>query len=360
MPLTLVKDWVRVCATSILVTWLVAITVFLSVDAFENLREYGQAGARSGEIVVSFLLRTPELMFQILPAAILLGGLVAMFKLARAREFTAAEASGLGPGWIYMVPAAIAVVLTCLQLISEATWLPHARLVSDRYHAERIERNPLSAPRAVRLAIHQGILWRVQATEDVGVYQFESYGRRNDELVVSRGIAQADEGAWKLSDVEHSVFPGAVSFAASSGTSFQLPFLPEEVNPKRPQERHLGLIELGRLAVRKQSLRQDVSRQQLAFHQRLSWAILNVTVILAVLPFVPRHGRKASAALGVLVALAIGVAGWSLIVAGAAMATTYRTVLGYWFPHLVLVLTGVAASTRIRSVFGSVVMRIPS
>jgi lipopolysaccharide export system permease protein len=349
LPLRLLRDWTRVVAGSTLGAWIGALLLFQAIDAFENLRDYGQAGADGREVAIFFLLRSPELAVQILPAALLIGALLGVFRLVRHREVTAAEAAGLHPGWLYAVPLGLAALATLIQLGLENGPLPALRARSERYEAEHILRDPLKARRDVRWVLAGDALWRIGVNDGDASsvrWNLERYGRDGTQWTLDRadGVQLTATGDWHADTVTRAVWPPLTLERAAALPA--IPFLPAEL---KPQPVPIDQIPIGELAARasdKRAVAGSAGTLQLDLHQRLSWPWLNLSVLLAVLPLVPRHGRRASTAVGVLLALATGILGWAAVVAGQALASSWHQPLGYWLPHLLLGLTGGALLVR--------------
>lgn len=348
LPLRIIIDWSRVILTRVLAVWLGAVAIFRCIDAFENLDDYTKAGASTQEILNYLLLRTPELAFQILPAAVLLGALAGLFHLAKHKELTAAEAAGLNPSWVFAVPLLLGFCLSLLQVAVEAGPLPQLKNYADRYHILRIERDAIKLDQPLRWAVAGPDLWRI-ATLTEGVYSMERYRFNQGGLeVVKVTDVTAIEKTWRHANAQGFFYNGAMrQFAVSN---LQVAFLPQELQRSAAKGEQLGLWQLWRLARAKQHLTGAVSEQALEFHQRLSWCLMNLTVLIAILPFVPRHGRKASAIDGILAALLLGMLGWASIVFGTAFGSSEKQAFGFYLPHLMLVLTGLSRSTKIRAV----------
>lgn len=349
-PRRILLDWTRVVTTSITATWLGALLLFQAIDAFENLRDYTAGGADGGQILVFFLLRSPEIAVQILPAAILIGALVGLFRLARTHETTAAEAAGMHPAWIYTVPLSLAAIATLLQLGLEGGPLPLSRALATDYAVRHIEGNPLKARQDIRWVSADQALWRIEVRDAaVPDYDLERYTADADagiSVVRIKGLRQASarSGDWLADHVELRRFPPL--HVTTSTLVPPIPFLPEELAPQPPRPDERPMPELWAAARAKRQLAEDADQLWLDLHRRLAWPWLNMTVLLAAMPFIPRHGRRASLAAGVLVALVLGLAGWALVVLGQAWATTHRSPPGFWLPHGALVLTGTLLSVR--------------
>jgi lipopolysaccharide export system permease protein len=348
-PRRILLDWLRLTTGGVALTWAGAVLVFQAVDAFENLRDYTSAGATAREILFFFALRTPEVAFQIAPAAVLLGTLLAVFRLAKNKEITAAEASGLHPAWLYVAPGLAALVIAGSQLALEWRGLPQLRRAADVYQAQHIERNPLKRPDTVRWQISGHDLWRVENLDGDGTVALEMVRRSGSRIEVLHIARAGPEGrAWRIEGISGFSYP---PFATRTADAPQIPFLPEELRPIRPVSEHLGLGEAWQLARRKRTVSGEVSAIELGVHQRISWALLNLTVLVAAIPLLPRHGRKTNAAFGVMMALVVGICSWGAVVLGSALASSMRMAIGHWIPHAALVLTSIFGSTRIWGVF---------
>lgn len=347
LPGRLLSDWTRVVVGSVIGAWFGALLLFQAIDAFENLRDYGEAGARGWEIAIFFLLRSPEMALQILPAALLIGSLLGVFRLVRHRELTAAEAAGMHPGWLYAVPLGVALLMTGIQLALEAGPMPALRSRAERYEAEHILKDSLRSRREVRWLVAGRDLWRIRAVDaEAQRWQFERYARAGTTWSVDRldDVRPDHEGNWHAGAAERLVWPPLRR--ASPAELPTIPFLAAEIALKPQPTDQLPLAEhLGRIG-EKRRLGGDATVLLLDLHQRLSWPWLNLSVLLAVLPIVPRHGRRASTAVGVLVALVTGILGWAVVVSGQALATSSRLAIGYWLPHVLLALAGCAIVVR--------------
>lgn len=352
LPTRILSDWLRVIAWRILAVWLGALAIFRCIDAFEHLDDYAEAGASTQEILSYFVLRTPEMAFQILPAAVLLGALAGLFNLAKHKELTAAEAAGLNPSWVFAAPLAVGLALSLLQIVVEAGPLPQLKNYADRYQILRIERDALKLDEPVRWAVAGHDLWRVVALDN-GAYSMERYrfGAAGLEVVKVTDVTAVAK-AWRHPAGQGLVYAGAgAAMREFSVADAKIAFLPQELAPSANRGERIGLWQLLQLARAKERLTGVVSEQALEFHQRLSWCLMSLSVLIAILPFVPRHGRKASAVDGILAALVLGIVGWATIVFGTAFGTSQKQVLGFYLPHIFLVLTGLSRSTRIRAVF---------
>ena len=153
-PLTLSWYFGRHFATAVLamtagLTGLVALFDFL-----ELLRESATAPAASFGVILEIeALRLPWSMMQIMPFAVLLGGIYAFWRLARSSELVVARAAGIS-AWQFLstpVLAACALGLVCTTLVSPLSALMYGR-------GEQIY-NAYLKPSGGPLSLNGGSLW---------------------------------------------------------------------------------------------------------------------------------------------------------------------------------------------------------
>ncbi len=115
IPMTLSVYFGRAFGAAVLLM-LAALSALVSLfDFLELLRESaGRPAASFGIIVEMELLRLPWTVMQILPFAVLLGGILAFWRLARSSELVVARAAGISAWQFLAAPVALATVLGLL------------------------------------------------------------------------------------------------------------------------------------------------------------------------------------------------------------------------------------------------------
>jgi len=343
MPWILLRSWSRQLASNVGWTWLGATLLVQLLDAFENLRSYLRAGATPQDIAVYFAARTPELALRVAPAAVLLGTLLVLFGWARRNELTAAEGAGLRPAWPYGIALAAAALVSGAHMAAEAAFLPAVRDWTATFEAKVLERSPLKAATPVRWLVDETAIWRVMPQAD-GV-RVERLQYRDGRLQRDVRRLRRDEDAWQAGPATRYTYP---PLHVTTDTTLTIPFLPEELGPDRRPLGHLPLATLQQRMRQKAAAGADASNLHKEIHRRAANALLTLAILLAAIPWVPRHGRTASSAVGVLVALALGLVGWTVAVIGATLADDTAHGAYYWLPHAVFVLTALGASANMR------------
>ena len=111
---------------------LVAVGIFLSVDFFEKIDDFMEAGLPMSRAFAFFVLRVPFVAAQVLPVAVLLSVLFVFGIMSRNNEITAFRAGGGSPVRL-LVPAISLGVLAALGLLlfSESV-VPHTARMANK------------------------------------------------------------------------------------------------------------------------------------------------------------------------------------------------------------------------------------
>ena len=219
-PVTLSLYFGRQFAQAVLVM-LFALTALVSLfDFLELLRESATAPHAAFSTLLEIeLLRWPWIVLQILPFAVLLGGIYAFWRLARTSELVVARAAGISAWQFLAVPVLLSVLLG---VFGTAAISPLSAMMYS--HAEALDNHYLK-PGGGPLSLNDGgDLWVRQA--DAGLVQggvavlhaanVHLHGQRlqaarvtilrldgqNDLLArIEAGQAVLENGDWQLSDV---------------------------------------------------------------------------------------------------------------------------------------------------------------
>ena len=83
---------------SVLFVALAFLSLFFFVDFVDELEGVGQRGRTTWHAVLAALLELPGHLYELLPIAVLIGGIYSLSRLAQSSEFTILRTGGLGPG----------------------------------------------------------------------------------------------------------------------------------------------------------------------------------------------------------------------------------------------------------------------
>ncbi|WP_424814132.1 LPS export ABC transporter permease LptG [Roseococcus sp. YIM B11640] len=311
---------------------LVALTLLVSMfDFIELLRRAATRPDATFALVASIAgLRMPFVGMQILPFAILLGGIVAFWRLTRSSELIVARAAGISAWGFLSGPVVVALLFgaTAVMAISPLSSAMLAR-------AERLDASYLRAGGGVT-ALAGGRLWLRQADREFDAGGTAILSGRPERLLGTDRHAQfslTDVTVWRLSSRDRSLgrieapkgelMPGrwvledAVVFGADrQPRPAQTLEIPTDLTPDRIEDSFASPDTLsfwalpGFIAVLEHA-GFSALRHRLQFQSLLSMPALAMTMALLAAGFSMRNSRRG----GVAQTIAAGVsAGFGLFV----------------------------------------------
>ena len=232
------------------VAMLVSLTLLVSLFDFIELLRRAATRQDAGFALVAQIagLRIPFVMLQILPFAILLGGILAFWRLTRSSELVVARAAGISAWGFLSAPVLVALMAGGVGILAISP-LSSAMLAK----AERLDYAYLRATAGLT-ALAGGRLWLRQADrelEPMGVAILSGRPVVPERNAAPAGFTLGDVSVWRLSADDRPLarieaprarlLPGrwvledAVSFAADRGeaTPPRSITLPTELTPGR-------------------------------------------------------------------------------------------------------------------------------
>ena len=291
---------------------LAALSALVSLfDFLELLRESATAPAASFGIIVEMeLFRIPWSLLQILPFAVLLGGIIAFWRLARSSELVVARAAGVSAWQFLTLPVLIATLFGAF-----GTGAVSPLSAAMYSHAEALY-NTYLKPGGGPLSLNGGQLWVRQAdtglvsdgvavlnAHNVHLYQHilgadqVTILRLNDQTTLLQRI-QADHatlsaGAWKLSGV-NILQPGTAPVHQAALT-FPTDLTVHRVEESFASPNALSFWALPRfIALLKKSGFSPI-QHELAFQALAALPLLCATMVLVAAGFSMRPSRRGGA-----------------------------------------------------------------
>jgi lipopolysaccharide export system permease protein len=337
-------------------TALVALVLVAVASVLEFVGQLDDVGVGSygvGDALVYVALRTPVKLFDVLPAAALIGSLLGLGNMAVHRELVVMRASGVSHVRLLGAAAAAGLVLFVVMALLGESLAPKLGSYARTARADAVlEEVDSASPRSDwvkegdRYFIH---LTQPESGEGVGqrVRLFELNGDRTLRRVVE-GILVSTSGqqTWNLVDYAETSF-SATGIASRTAPSMQqnYGFGREVVALTDVPAYLLELTELGRLIRDLESRGVDASAFLAAYWGRVAAAVSVVLMTMLALPFVLGSLRSVGAgarmAFGLVIGLAYYVLGELSINIGEVFSLD--PIVAAWTPSAILfVVTGLA------------------
>ena len=335
---------------------LAALTLLVSLFDFVELLRRAAGRPEAGFAIVASIagLRLPFVATQILPFAILLGGMLAFWRLARASELIVARAAGISAFAFLAGPACVALLLGTLAILALS---PVSSAMLAR--AERLDATYLRAGGGVG-ALAGGRLWVRQADrafDPAGVAIITGIPTRllaSDRAADFRlwgvtiwRLSGADRALQRIEAAEARLLPGrwelsgAFVFAPGrqAGTPTPSLTIPTDLTPVRIENSFaspdtLSFWALPDFIAVLERAGFSALRHRLQFQTMLATPLLAVAMALLAAGFAMRHSRQGGAAraIGLGVAAGFGLFILDRITAEFGEAGTLPVWLAAWAP----------------------------
>jgi len=311
--------------------------IFLAVDFVDN--SAGFTGPGWGPtVLLLYAYKAAVVVYQIAPAALLLGAAIATSTFRSTREYTAMRSVGLGP-WRLAVP----VLLTALLAGAALVVLHDLVGVEAAARAEEIA--------AVRFG-RGGDLRRFLAAREPKRWFRGHDGRRIYRLArrIDASRMRPDGDGWILEDVEDRTFAPDGSMrletAPARRFAFDEPAGAFSIVPGRPTEMRWATL-LRQIDVRRR-LGQPVADFELERYNRLAYPLVGVPGALLAVALALRRNRRGHLATSLLESVGVSLLLWGAQGVTWALGLSGRVPpwTAAWAPNVLFLLAGLLAVRR--------------
>lgn len=321
------------------------VAIYLLVDFFERVDNFLAAGKSVGFTLKYLLFKTPAIAEQLIPACILLAGIITLGVLNRHFEFMALMAGGVSVFRIIR-PLLVAAGLVTLLGVAVGQWLiPPTTAETNRiWHEEVNEQIPRGVIRDGRTYFRgtDGIFSFSRPNPAKAEFRNFNFARYNETegltMLLTAQRASWQKGTWRFRDGQIKEFSstGQLSVRNFATLSHDFPEKPEDFFMPPYKIKELSYSRLFREA----SADDDgaASEARLEFHQRFSYIFLGLPLLLVGIPVLLSVHKNRGRDLALAIPLSCGMAfvAWGAWSAGQSLArtTTLPPGLASWAIHV--------------------------
>lgn len=357
--LTLARYVARRFATMVL-AMIIALAALVALFDFIELLRRAATRADVGFVLVATIgsLRLPYIILQILPFGILLGGIIAFWRLSRSSELVVARAAGISAWSFLLGPMLVAL---CIGTLAITVISPISAALLSR--AERMDATYLRNATGLS-SLAGGRLWLRQADPALepggtaimaGVPEVGQQGFLLRQVSLWR-LSATDQPLARVEAPQARLFPGqwrldeAVTFGADrQATAPQGLALPTTLTPDRIEDSFASPDTLSFWALPGfievlESSGFSALRHRLQFHSLLSLPLLSVAMALLAAGFSMRQARRGGVAQMIGAGVAAGFALFLLdkVAEEFGQAGTLPVVMAAWVPSVAGLMLAVA------------------
>jgi len=341
---------------SVGMAFLICLAIIFLADFVEIMRRTaGKENVTLGIVLSMTLLRLPTLGWDVMPFAVLIGGMAALLRLNRNHELVIARAAGVSV-WQFLMPAVI--VAFFIGVVAVTVYNPVAATLVARF--EQLESRYIQG-RASLLSVAQTGFWLRESDEGGKSVVHALRGTSTDSIVLQDVIifkyapddafagrfdaasAVLQPGYWSLSQVWVTEPSGQPRYHEN----FQLP---TELRPERVQEsfnrpRTISFWDLPEYIEVAEEAGFSARQHRLYFYSLLASPVLFCTMVLIAATFSMRISRLGGIGQLVVAAIFAGFMLFFLTRLSLALGNSgiMPPLLAAWAPALIAMLLGLAA-----------------
>ncbi|MFO7651418.1 MAG: LptF/LptG family permease [bacterium] len=322
------------------------VAIYLLIDLFEELNYFTTRKVKLGSILLYYLFSTPSAVSLLYPVSMVLGVFLVYGQMTRYREMHALASAGV-PTMRLFAPA-IAIGLLSIPgylLANEFITIPfNANLSNLRRSA--IERRP-----PVEMRKRGNVYFVGEAGRVYYIREFENNSLMRNfslcELDDSRRVVRRFDGreavfrdsVWFGLSISERTFDSAGNERLVRYDSVKLSAMAEKpadfAAPHRPID-ETSTRDLARFISRMRRAGENVAKEEVEYHYRLSYSLIGLVVILLGLPVSVRL-RKGGVMFGLGLGLLLSFLYWGAIQTSRAFGTSHiiSPAMAAWLPNIV-------------------------
>jgi len=307
---------------------------FLALDFFINfvdeVERMSRVGAGAAQAALLAAMELPGNFYELFPIAVLIGGIVALARMAQSSEFTILRTGGLGPARALGLLAGLAAAFAVLTFVVGDFVAPQVDRLSDEMRT-RFSHSANPPKRGAWLKDHREVdgqerSYSVQVgragsrgdLEDVRIFEFDKEGRLMSRTEAGKAAVDG-QGLWHLQAVKRTVWnPGAATASGSVGeavvseqqldtldwqSSLHAGVIAAAVLPAMS----MSTLELYRYTAHLSAQEQSAQAHNIQFWRKALYPFACFVMVALALPFAYLHGRSGGISIKVFGGIMLGI-----------------------------------------------------
>jgi len=291
------------------------IAIYLVVDFMEKIARFTRHGAHWYHIAAFFVAKTPEIVSQAAPLAVLMATLLTLGTLSMNSELTAMRSCGVS---LWRITAPILCIAFLVSLMS----LFVGELVLPRSYAERTYiQEVLIEKKSPSMYFRQHNIWHreegailraslfdpsSQSLKGITLWQLKDGGEPVQRTDADSGVLGAN--GWTFRNAQVRDFKGGEVMQTTRYPSLKVPLKlkPDDLKVLGKYSDSMTIVELRRYCDKLKAGGYDPTRYLAQMHSRFSLPFGCAIMSFLGIPFALRGGRTSGIAMGIGLSLGIG------------------------------------------------------
>lgn len=330
------------------------VLLFVIGDFIEKLDDYIEHKAAVSDVLAYLGYQMPNIVFMVMPLAILLSTLLSLGMLSKNGEVVAMKASGVP---LYRIAApimAVAALLSGAIFWANETIIPYCNSQSEYIRKVRIEKKPM-----IPSLKHDRLWFRGPEGEiiNIGLVEFKNevptcYGvtfyRLNKSFQLAKRV-DAEEmrwngGKWVLKNGSTYDFGGsAIKVGKFLEQEIDLPEKPEDFKRVERLSEEMTFSELDDYIDRLKREGYNPVKYMVDLHGKVSFTLANIIMVIVAVPFSLKSSRSGGMALGIGLSVIIAISYWFIYSFSMSLghAGRFPPLFAAWLANMLFFSTGV-------------------
>ncbi len=313
---------------SVVLVALAFLSLFYFIDFVDELDRMTRLGVGAPQAALLALMELPGHFYELFPIAVLIGGIVALARLAQSSEFTILRTGGLGPRRALTLLGGLAAMFALLTFVVGDFVAPRFEQRGDQMRA-RFSRDVQAGGRGAWLkdhalvdgqersfSVYVGRVGAAGALEDVRIYEFNALGGLTARTEAERASVESN-GLWRLQGVKRTIWnPGAskdevgaavVSEQRLVTLDWQSSLHPGVIAAAILPASTMSTLELYRYTEHLSAQEQSAQAHNIQFWRKAFYPFACFVMLALALPFAYLHGRSGGISLKVFGGIMLGI-----------------------------------------------------
>lgn len=309
--------------------------IYLLVDFFEKVDDFLEHQAAAALYFSYFACKTPLIVSQVLPLAVLMGIFLTLGSFTKSNELTAMRAGGIGLFRIITPLLIAAALLTVCNFVLNEYLIPVSTQKANHILRTEVKGKATTMSKRDNVWFRDGdslyhidlAIPEAQQLRGLSSYQFNETSR----LVarIDAEDARFQDQQWLATTATRRTFSAQTSQLLAeeivSNYPLALSKLPEDFGHSSGQHQELNFAQLRHLSRKLHQEGFDVTRYRVDMHARLAAPCACIIMAFVAIPFALQKNRNVNLALGISISVLIGVS--FFIVQSTLLALGYSAIL---------------------------------
>jgi len=327
---------------------------YLASDAAFTLWEYIRRGLSPAHIAMHYILKTPNILYQMAPIASLIATLLTMSNMKKSGEMTAVFAIGIGGVRMSAPVLAISVVVSLLAFYVTESMAPGANRISrDLVRKESGAGSSVVGTKRIWLLEGNRVI-HIRSVQDGGarltqptILQFEGKGLRNLSLRMDADSVIWDENSWKAEEVVVRRFSDGILTDSKVIRNQRLPIRirPDEFYRVRRKPEEMSMSELRKYILNLKAAGLPHITHQVSIYLKVSTAAISLIFTVIALPVAFLMPIRGGVPMGLGLSIMLVLIFWSIF--SLVLTLGYTGIIpppvAAWVAQVLFLLLGLAA-----------------